>query len=81
MMTCQELTEFLMAYLDDELPESERVVFEEHMGMCLPCVAYIESYKEAVELGKAVCKADADDLPDDVPENLITAILASRSSS
>ncbi len=81
MMTCQELTDFLMAYLDDELPDKERAVFEEHMGMCPPCVAYIESYKETVELGKAVCRADCDELPTDVPENLISAILASRTTS
>ncbi len=76
-MTCRDLVDFLMAYLDEELPEAQRASFEEHLGMCPPCVAYLDTYRETVALGKAVCSED-DSLPDDVPEALVQAILTAR---
>jgi len=51
-MTCRELVEFLMDYLDGQLSEPERLRFEEHLGECPDCVAYLATYREAVRLGK-----------------------------
>lgn len=76
-MKCRELTEFLMAYLDGELPEGERSEFEFHLHGCLSCVNYVESYKATVKLEKAACTDDGE-LPADVPEGLVRAILAAR---
>lgn len=76
-MTCREFVEFLMAYLDDELPAEERSVFERHIHQCPPCCRYLDQYKESVELGREVCRAD-DAAPADAPEALIEAILAAR---
>ena len=76
MLTCRELTEFLMAYLDDELPAGQRADFERHLGLCPPCMNYLDTYKETVRLGKACCASD--ELPADVPEELVRAILAAR---
>ena len=77
-MTCRELVEFLMAYLEEDLAAGERADFEEHLGMCPPCVDYLESYRETVRLGKQVCDDLEGPVPDDVPEQLIQAILAAR---
>jgi anti-sigma factor RsiW len=79
-MTCREFIEFMMEYLDHELSEQERAVFDQHLSICPPCEAYLDSYKKTVELGKASF-ADCGDgeLPHDVPEDLIEAILAARS--
>ena len=77
-MTCRELVDFLMAYLDDELAPESREAFEAHLGMCPPCLAYLDSYRETVKLGKAVCERDDGPVPDDVPERMIEAILAAR---
>jgi anti-sigma factor RsiW len=74
-MTCEEVVEFLMAYTSGELPETERAAFEEHLAECPDCVSYLHSYEETVRLGKAACAGD--DL-DEVPEELIRAILAAR---
>ena len=76
-MTCKELVEFLMDYLDGLLAESERRRFEEHLGECPDCVAYLATYQEAVRLGKEACTA-GDSIPTDVPEDLVRAILAAR---
>jgi anti-sigma factor RsiW len=76
-MNCREFTEFLMAYLDGELPEDERSAFDYHLHGCQSCVNYMESYRATVELGRAACSEDAA-IPDDVPESLVQAILAAR---
>ena len=76
-MNCREFTEFLMAYLDRELPEDTRNSFEFHLHGCQSCVNYRESYQATVALGRAACSEDAA-IPDDVPEALVQAILAAR---
>ena len=77
-MTCRELVEFLMDYLDGVLPEPERSCFEEHLGECPDCVAYLASYQEAIRLGKDACEAGDDAIPAEVPEDLVRAVLAAR---
>lgn len=74
-MNCREFTEFLMAYLDGELPEETRSTFDFHLHGCQSCVNYMESYQATVALGRAACSEDAP-VPDDVPEALVEAILA-----
>jgi anti-sigma factor RsiW len=77
-MTCRELVEFLMDYVDGLLSESERLRFEEHLGECPNCVAYLATYREAVRLGKEACTADDGAIPTEVPEDLVRAVLAAR---
>ena len=77
-MTCQELVAFLMDYVDGRLSPPERTCFEEHLGECPDCVAYLATYRQAIRLGKEVCAADDAALPADVPEELVRAILAAR---
>ena len=57
-MKCREMNEFLMAYLDEELPEGPRASFEEHLAMCPPCVDYLDTYRDAVRMGRSVCRED-----------------------
>ena len=79
-MTCQEFTDFLLAYVSDELADSEKEKFEEHLVLCPDCVAYLKSYELTVKLGeRAYADAPLDsDTPEDVPEELIQAILSAR---
>lgn len=51
-MKCREVADFLMAYLDGELPEDQRGVFEAHLRGCSACERYLESYRRTVELGR-----------------------------
>ena len=80
-MTCRELVDFLIEYLDGELPENSRSVFEEHLGFCPPCQAYLDTYRESVALGRGVCADPEGPVHEDVPEGLIEAILAARPRS
>ena len=77
-MTCWELVEFLLDYLDGLLSEPERRSFEEHLGECPDCVAYLGTYREAIRLGREAYTT-GDDLPlPDAPEDLVRAVLAAR---
>ena len=78
MMTCRELADFLMTYLDGELPLRQKAVFEIHLRMCPGCKHYLESYKETIALGKSICKEPDGPVPQDVPEELVQAIMAAR---
>ena len=77
-MTCRELSEFLMAYLSGDLANGKRRAFEEHLGECEDCVAYLESYKATVELGKAAFEREDAGVPAEVPDELVEAILRAR---
>lgn len=76
-MNCREFSEFVMAWLDGELPEEERSVFEAHIRDCPPCLNFLDTYRDTVRLGKSVWIEDEPSLQE-VPESLVQAILASR---
>jgi anti-sigma factor RsiW len=84
MLTCREFIEFLMEYLERALPVQRLSEFERHLGGCSSCRAYLQNYQSTVRLGRAAFadpEAGPDDaLPEDVPEDLVKAILAARSA-
>jgi anti-sigma factor RsiW len=75
-LTCRDVAEFLMAYLDRELEPGQRVAFEAHLAECDECVRYLRSYQRTVRLAKSAGR-DPDEL-DEVPERLVQSILAAR---
>lgn len=76
-MTCREAIEFLMEYLDGELPTEVRAEFDRHLAVCTSCVAYLETYRATVQLEKAAfCEGETAMPP--LPEELVQAILAAR---
>ena len=77
-LTCRELVDFLMSYLDDELSDPERRAFEAHLAVCEDCVAYLRSYEATVRLERQAFHAPDTPVSDDVPDELVAAILASR---
>ena len=77
-MNCREFVDFLMAYLDGTLEEPEREIFQSHMVDCPGCETYLDTYRETIRLGKVCFCGDSDDLPEQVPEGLVQAILAAR---
>ena len=79
-MKCREFVEFLMSYLDEELDDTARTVFEAHLNGCRDCHRYMEDYVQAVELGRSVCREPTGPVPDDVPEGFVQAILQARRS-
>jgi predicted anti-sigma-YlaC factor YlaD len=76
-LTCRELIEFLDDYVDGCLARAELARFEEHLALCVACRRYLHGYRSTMRLALAAC-AEADREPEDVPEELVAAILASR---
>lgn len=79
-MKCREFVEFLWKYFDDTLEAGERRTFDEHLARCPHCTSYLDSYRRTIALGKdALATAGLDSrVPDEVPKELVTAILAAR---
>ncbi len=79
-MTCQEIAEFLLAYLERELPEPQRDVFQAHLDECPACVTFLRTYESTIRLGKAACRDCPEATKAKVPDALIQAILAARTT-
>ncbi len=77
MISCREFEDFILSYLDSDLPEKQRKRFEFHMRICRECRDYLAAYKRSMELYQAMFPR-AKTIPEDVPEDLIKAIIESR---
>ena len=77
-MTCRDVNEFLMSYLDDELDRAQKDEFEAHLALCEDCVRYLETYRRTVELGRDAFTRAEDPAEGVVPERLVRAIIAAR---
>ncbi len=80
MITCAELEAFILDYFEDRLTPFQKRVFELHLKVCADCRRYLETYRATVALGKAAFQSPDAPLPDDVPDDLVQAILAARKS-
>ena len=77
-MTCREFAEFIGEYLSGELPSDATAQFERHMSRCANCHAYLANYRTTIDLGRQAFADQEANLPDEVPDDLVKAILASR---
>ncbi len=77
-MNCREFVDFIMRYLDRELTDAERAEFDRHIADCPPCDVYLGQYRDTVRLAKDLCPDPEAELPAEVPEALVEAILAAR---
>lgn len=77
-MRCRELAEFLMDYVSGELPAENRKHFELHLTRCHNCREYLVQCEGCVKAGRMACDEQSDELPLDVPEDLVKAVLAAR---
>lgn len=80
-MTCRELIDFLMDYLDGDLPAAARDAFERHLAICRDCRIYLQNYEETVRAGRAALSTSDESVPPSVPEELVQAILSARESA
>ncbi len=78
MITCREFEEFVLRYLNGELPSTQANIFEWHLRICRECREYLAAYRRTIEIGIAVLGPADESVPDDVPEDLIKAVLDAR---
>lgn len=76
-MTCRQLADFILDYVEGKLPAPQREEFERHLAACPPCVAYLDGYRRTIELGRAALSAGAP-AEGPAPERLIEAVRAAR---
>jgi anti-sigma factor RsiW len=78
MITCRQFEDFILAYLEGELPEKQRFVFELHLKVCRECRDYLAAYRRTIEISKRVFENPDRAVPDEVPEDLVKAVLDAR---
>lgn len=78
MITCREFEDFLLDYLEGNLPRGQRRIFDLHLAICRECRDYLAAYKETMALGKRAFDDPEAALPENVPEDLVTAVLEAR---
>ena len=78
MITCAEFEDFVLSYLEGELPARQRSMFEWHIRLCRECREYLAAYQRAMELGRIVMSPPDEPVSEDVPEDLVKAILEAR---
>ena len=52
--TCQQIADFLLDYLTRELHPDTAAEFEEHLGICPDCVAFLNTYKKTVQVTRSL---------------------------
>lgn len=77
-MKCREFAEFIADYLSGDIEAEPRSAFERHIERCANCRAYLANYRSTVALGRSAFSDEDADVPADVPDDLVKAILASR---
>ncbi|MBL8746932.1 MAG: zf-HC2 domain-containing protein [Phycisphaerae bacterium] len=80
-ITCRELAEFIADYLDHTLPADIAREFDRHLAVCPSCVAYIESYKQTIRLGKAAFAQAEAPADASAPQAILNAVRAARKSA
>jgi len=78
-MTCREFAEFLDAFLAGTLPVEQAGAFRRHLSVCPHCVAYLDGYQRTVDACERL--REANELPDEVPDDLVSAILQTRKTN
>lgn len=77
MITCNELIEYLDAYLAEELDADTRADFDAHLAVCPSCLAYLATYRETIDLVRGIAELE-EELANDCPPELIEAARRAR---
>ncbi len=77
-VTCRDFVRFLDDYLAGALATEQVAAFNDHLAACPSCVSYMKTYRETIRLGKLALAPTSEPVPDDIPEDLVRAILQSR---
>ena len=77
-MTCQELADFIIDYVEEKLPEGQRATFEDHLAVCPSCIEYLKVTGPPRRCWTTSAAKRRKDVPCEVPTDLVNAILAAR---
>jgi anti-sigma factor RsiW len=77
VISCQQLIDFCLDYIEGDLPEEEQTDFRRHLGHCPDCVNFFETYRRTPEISRDVLRTR---IPASVKESVL-AYLRERMSS
>ncbi|MFK7846502.1 MAG: zf-HC2 domain-containing protein, partial [Rhodothermales bacterium] len=46
MLSCEQVNNFILDYLEDRLPQETHAKFEKHLKMCATCTPFLDQYKQ-----------------------------------
>jgi len=75
MISCHQLIEFCLDYVDGALPDEEQVVFRRHLAQCPDCVTFFETYRKTPEVSR---EALSTQIPVSVKESVRAFLQARR---
>ncbi len=78
ILTCAEVDQFIVDYLDRKLSSWQRFKFRFHIMFCSKCRAFLDGYIKTVAIEKRSAVSANRPASDEAPEDLIRAILAAR---
>lgn len=80
MLTCKEVEDFLIDYVDGEMNFVTRLQFRMHIGMCRDCNRYLKAYINAIHMEKQIFEHPDDEAIGNVPDEILNAILSASSN-
>jgi anti-sigma factor RsiW len=75
VISCHQLIEFCLDYIDGALPQDQQVRFRRHLAQCPDCVTFFETYQKTPEVSR---EALATQLPSSVREAVRSFLRAQR---
>jgi anti-sigma factor RsiW len=69
-LTCKQLTELITDYLEERLPQSERLRFEQHLSTCPACMTYVDQMRLTIKILRAKPRVE---IPPAVQSDLLQA--------
>lgn len=78
MLTCRDVIDLLMEYLEESLLPESVAEFERHLQDCAPCLAYLRTYRRTRTL---VGQAARVEMPPELRSRLRTLLLGRLGSS
>jgi anti-sigma factor RsiW len=73
MMTCRDVIDVLSDYLQDALTPEVAADLERHLADCVPCRAYLATYRRTRALGAQAARLE---MPDEMRTRLRDFLLA-----
>jgi anti-sigma factor RsiW len=69
VISCQQLIEFCLDYVEGALPDDEQVRFRRHLSQCPDCVTFFETYRRTPEICSEA-EASRDAMKAQMPESV-----------
>jgi anti-sigma factor RsiW len=77
VISCQQLIEYCLDYIEGDLPDEEQVRFRRHLGQCPDCVTFFETYRRTPEVSRAVLRTS---IPESVRQSVQAFLRVRRES-